>query len=78
MLTRTIVIFANIETYIHVLLQTSKMLEDKEFCVINGPSSFSKQDIEKKIVEYGGTIVQNPGMPIKQCYLVKSRILQIP
>lgn len=37
------------------------MLNDKEFCIINGPSSFQKHNIEKKIVEFGGRIVQNPG-----------------
>ncbi|XP_005097120.1 DNA ligase 4 [Aplysia californica] len=38
----------------------SEVLEGKEFCVINGPSSFPKQELEKKIVEFGGTVVQNP------------------
>lgn len=42
-------------------IQTSKIFEGKEFCVINGPSSLSKAAIEKKVAEYGGSVVQNPG-----------------
>ena len=37
------------------------MLEGHEICVINGPSSCPKQELEKKVVECGGKIVQNPG-----------------
>lgn len=37
------------------------MLKDKEICVISGPLLFPKPEIETKIVEYGGKIVQNPG-----------------
>lgn len=29
--------------------------------MINGPSSLSKAAIEKKVAEYGGSVVQNPG-----------------
>ena len=29
--------------------------------MINGPSSHSKAVLEKKIIEYGGSISQNPG-----------------
>ena len=38
------------------------MLQGKELCVINGSAAHSKSDLEKKIVEFGGTIVQNPGL----------------
>ena len=31
--------------------KVSQFFADKEFCVINGPPEYSKQDIEKKIVE---------------------------
>ncbi|XP_041359150.1 DNA ligase 4-like [Gigantopelta aegis] len=41
--------------------QVSKMFENKEFCVINGPLDHPKHELEKKVVEFGGTIVQNPG-----------------
>ncbi|KAL3869402.1 hypothetical protein ACJMK2_042087 [Sinanodonta woodiana] len=41
--------------------QVSEVFEGKEFCIINGPQVCSKQDLEKKVVEFGGTVVQNPG-----------------
>lgn len=37
------------------------MFEGKEFCVISGCEPMSKSEIEKKIHENGGRIVQNPG-----------------
>ena len=37
------------------------MLEGREICVINGPTKCPKHELEKKIVQFGGTIVQNPG-----------------
>ncbi|XP_071117642.1 DNA ligase 4-like [Haliotis cracherodii] len=46
---------------VSAITQVSHLLEGKEFCVINGPSDFTKHDMEKKVVEFGGTIVQNPG-----------------
>lgn len=39
----------------------SKLLENKEICVYYGYGEFSKSDVEKKIAEYGGNLVQNPG-----------------
>lgn len=41
--------------------KVSEMLKGKEFCVVNGSSSLPKPALEKKIIECGGTIVQNPG-----------------
>lgn len=41
--------------------KVSELLKGKEFCVVNGSSSLTKPDAEKKIIEFGGTIVQNPG-----------------
>ncbi|XP_070569622.1 DNA ligase 4-like [Ptychodera flava] len=41
--------------------QVSKMFEGRELCVVNGPPGHSKSTLEKKIVEHGGEIVQNPG-----------------
>ena len=38
------------------------MFKNKEFCIINGTSQWTKSDLEKKVVEYGGTITQNPGL----------------
>lgn len=40
---------------------TNNMFEDKEFCVLGDCESMKKNDIEKKIYEYGGQVVQNPG-----------------
>lgn len=37
------------------------MFENKEFCVLNDCETMSKSEIEKKIHEYGGRVVQNPG-----------------
>lgn len=47
------------------------MLEDKEFCVLSDCETMSKSEIEKKIHEYGGHVVQNPGKKklIYQCLL---------
>lgn len=39
----------------------NNMFEDKEFCVLNDCEMMSKNEIEKKIHEYGGRVVQNPG-----------------
>jgi DNA ligase-4 len=36
------------------------LLMEKEFCVVVGNEQYSKSCIEKKIIEYGGQIVQNP------------------
>lgn len=39
----------------------NNMLEGKEFCVLSDCETMSKSEIEKKIHEYGGQVVQNPG-----------------
>ncbi|XP_025209212.1 DNA ligase 4 isoform X1 [Melanaphis sacchari] len=39
----------------------NNMFEEKEFCVLNDSETLSKSEIEKKILEYGGRVVQNPG-----------------
>ncbi|KAL0278848.1 UNVERIFIED_CONTAM: hypothetical protein PYX00_000538 [Menopon gallinae] len=39
----------------------SDLLRGKEICVLSGFKEFSKSDLEKKIAEFGGTLVQNPG-----------------
>lgn len=39
----------------------NNMFEDKEFCVLNDCETMSKSEIEKKIYEHGGRVVQNPG-----------------
>jgi len=39
----------------------NNMFEDKEFCILNDSETLNKSEIEKKILEYGGRVVQNPG-----------------
>jgi len=42
-------------------LQVSELFSGKEFCVVSGATFKNKADIERKIVECGGSVVQNPG-----------------
>ncbi|XP_060566406.1 DNA ligase 4-like [Ruditapes philippinarum] len=56
--------------------QVSKLLEGKEICVINGPSSCPKQELEKKIVECGGSVVQNPGIGT-YCVVVEKIVFRV-
>ena len=39
----------------------SRLLAGKELCVISGNSEIGKHDLEKKIVQHGGKIVQHKG-----------------
>ena len=41
--------------------QVSQLLSGKEVCVMNGPADLPKAEMEQKVVEMGGTFVQNPG-----------------
>jgi len=40
---------------------TSHLLQGKVFCVLTAFNELTKKDIETKIIENGGTVVQNPG-----------------
>lgn len=40
---------------------TSNLLEAKEFCVLSNWQEHTKQDVETKIIQNGGTVVQNTG-----------------
>ncbi|XP_044287857.1 DNA ligase 4 [Varanus komodoensis] len=40
----------------------SSIFEDIEFCVMTGTGRYSKYELESKIAEYGGSIIQNPGL----------------
>lgn len=40
--------------------EVSQMFQEKEFCIVNGPSSHPKAVLEKKVAENGGTLTQNP------------------
>ncbi|XP_060087717.1 DNA ligase 4 [Heteronotia binoei] len=39
----------------------SSIFEDVEFCVMTGTESCPKNELESKIAEFGGSVVQNPG-----------------
>lgn len=41
--------------------EISTLFSNMELCVVNGPSDQPKQELERKITEFGGTFVQNPG-----------------
>ncbi len=47
------------------IMQVSEIFDGKEICVVNGPSRCPKSEIEKRVAEFGGSIVQNPGDTIK-------------
>jgi DNA ligase-4 len=53
--------------------EVSTMFGGREFCVVNGSPDFGKEDMERKIVEHGGSLVQNPGRET-YCVLV-SRVI---
>ncbi|RMX43103.1 hypothetical protein pdam_00006836 [Pocillopora damicornis] len=40
--------------------EVSQMFQEKEFYIVNGPSSHPKAVLEKKVAENGGTLTQNP------------------
>ncbi|XP_020670483.3 DNA ligase 4 isoform X1 [Pogona vitticeps] len=44
------------------IYKISNMFEDIEFCVMTGAENYTKCELESKIVECGGSIVQNPGV----------------
>lgn len=40
----------------------STLLKNHELCVLSGEDNFiSKSELETKIIQYGGSVVQNPG-----------------
>jgi len=49
---------------------TSHFLQGKAFCVLTAWNELTKKDIETKIVQNGGTVVQNPGTSVTECFLV--------
>jgi hypothetical protein len=52
---------------------TSTLLQGKEFCVLTGWNELTKKNIETKIVQNGGTVAQNPGTFVTECFLVLVR-----
>lgn len=56
--------------------KVNDLFAGKEFCVITGSEKHSKPSVEKKIIESGGEIVQNPG-PNTFCILTAKLIHKI-
>lgn len=56
--------------------KVSNTFEDVEFCVMNGIDSHPKLDLENKIAELGGYIVQNPG-PDTYCVIAGSENIRV-
>lgn len=52
---------------------TSHLFQGKVFCVLTAWNELTKKDIETKIVQNGGTVVQNPGTFLTGCFLVLVR-----
>jgi hypothetical protein len=51
---------------------TSNLLEAKEFCVLTDWQEHTKKDIETKIVQNGGTVVQNTGTFVAEGLVIKN------
>lgn len=56
--------------------KVSNIFEDVEFCVMSGISSHPKPDLENRIAEFGGYIVQNPG-PDTYCVIAGSENIRV-
>ncbi|XP_003477632.1 DNA ligase 4 [Cavia porcellus] len=56
--------------------KVSNIFEDVEFCVMSGTVSHSKLDLENRIAEFGGYIVQNPG-PDTYCVIAGSENIRV-
>lgn len=44
------------------VVEKSNIFSGKEFCIATGNNKMKKSDLELKVVENGGQIVQNPGL----------------
>ncbi|XP_015339575.1 DNA ligase 4 [Marmota marmota marmota] len=56
--------------------KVSNIFEDVEFCVMSGTDSHPKPDLENRIAEFGGYIVQNPG-PDTYCVIAGSENIRV-
>ncbi|XP_016059350.1 PREDICTED: DNA ligase 4 isoform X2 [Miniopterus natalensis] len=56
--------------------KVSNIFEDVEFCVMSGLNSHPKHDLENRIAEFGGYIVQNPG-PDTYCVIAGSENIRV-
>lgn len=54
----------------------STIFEDVEFCVMTGTEKCSKKELESKIAEFGGSVVQNPG-PDTYCIVVGTENIRV-
>ncbi|XP_005884535.2 PREDICTED: DNA ligase 4 [Myotis brandtii] len=56
--------------------KVSNIFEDVEFCVMSGINGHPKPDLENRIAEFGGYIVQNPG-PDTYCVIAGSENIRV-
>ncbi|XP_077014765.1 DNA ligase 4 [Tamandua tetradactyla] len=56
--------------------KVSNIFEDVEFCVMNGTDNHPKSDLENRVAELGGDIVQNPG-PDTYCVIAGSENIRV-
>ncbi|XP_008853418.1 DNA ligase 4 [Nannospalax galili] len=56
--------------------KVSSVFEDVEFCVMSGMAGHPKPDLENRIAELGGYIVQNPG-PDTYCVIAGSENIRV-
>ncbi|XP_006894678.1 PREDICTED: DNA ligase 4 [Elephantulus edwardii] len=56
--------------------KVSNVFENIEFCVMSGMDGHSKPDLENRIAEFGGYIVQNPG-PDTACVIAGSENIRV-
>ncbi|KFZ51793.1 DNA ligase 4 [Antrostomus carolinensis] len=56
--------------------KVSNVFEDVEFCVMTGTGKCSKSELESRIAEWGGSVVQNPG-PETYCVIVGAENVRV-
>ncbi|XP_075419550.1 DNA ligase 4 [Tenrec ecaudatus] len=56
--------------------KVSTVFEDMEFCVMSGTASHSKTELENRIAEFGGYVVQNPG-PDTACVIAGAENIRV-
>ena len=57
--------------------QIGDIFKNKEFCVINGTDKYDKNQLEKKIAELGGLLVQNPDQQTTFCLIASKTIHKV-
>ncbi|NWT81852.1 DNLI4 ligase, partial [Lanius ludovicianus] len=56
--------------------KVSNVFEDVEFCVMTGMGKYSKSELESRIAQCGGSVVQNPG-PETYCVIVGAENVRV-